>query len=350
MSRSSNRESCTAPPAPALQGGGAQRRDPVEAGRGEIGVGAGLGDHAAVADQHHVVEVEALLQLADLGAERSGVGGVALEHLDGHRAAVGGTQQAVDDLQLTLLAIPVVAAPGQFAAAALDIAGGDVVEHQRSARQVPAGHRRLHRRLAFDQPVEGGIELVLVDRAQPQHGAQAGGGGLRVQGSRRGQLRGRRHHTRRDHRDDQVAAAVAGRPEQAIQTDGAQGAEHRRHMPVRQRALHRERGPVLSDISPGPVLGDHRAALEQCPEALDQRRRPVGQVAQGALADLAALAPGFAQQDRWRGFPIGDDFDVHGDSIGQLIPQGNAHAPVYMGTFSRSDPRFPRKLNILTIR
>jgi hypothetical protein len=66
----------------------AQRRDPVEAGRSDVGVEARLGDHPAVANQHHVLEREAALDLVDLRGERARVGGVALEHFDRHRAAV----------------------------------------------------------------------------------------------------------------------------------------------------------------------------------------------------------------------------------------------------------------------
>ena len=49
----------------------AQRGDPVEPGRFDLLGDARLGDHAAVADQHHVVEAEALLQLVDLAAPAS---------------------------------------------------------------------------------------------------------------------------------------------------------------------------------------------------------------------------------------------------------------------------------------
>jgi hypothetical protein len=34
------------------------------------------------------------------------VGGVAFEHFHRHRAAIGGAQQTVDDLQFALLAVP----------------------------------------------------------------------------------------------------------------------------------------------------------------------------------------------------------------------------------------------------
>jgi hypothetical protein len=60
--------------------------------------------------KHHVVETEALLELADLRTKRGRIAGVAREHRDCDRAAVRGAQQAVDDLQLAVLLVPVVAA------------------------------------------------------------------------------------------------------------------------------------------------------------------------------------------------------------------------------------------------
>ena len=100
----------------------AQRRDPVEPRRSDLGIDARLRDHPAVADQHHVLDREALVDLVDLCGERARIGGVALEHLDRHRATVGRAQQAVDDLQLALLAVAVVAEPRQLAAAGLQVA------------------------------------------------------------------------------------------------------------------------------------------------------------------------------------------------------------------------------------
>src|SRR4029450_10281047 len=102
-----------------LDGGGAQGGNPVEASGTEILADTRLGDHAAVADQHHVLEAEALLELGDLGGQRGGIAGVALEHLDGDRAAVRGAEQAVGDLQLARLAVAAVAARGPRSAAAL---------------------------------------------------------------------------------------------------------------------------------------------------------------------------------------------------------------------------------------
>ena len=149
-----------------------QRRDPVEPRRGDLGVDARLRDHSAVADQHHMIKREALLDLVDLCGERARIGGIALECLDRHRAAVSRAQQAVDDLQLALLAVAVVAALRQFAAAALQIARRHVVEHQRAGAQMLARERPLDRLLALAQPVEGDVEFVFVNRSKTEASRQ----------------------------------------------------------------------------------------------------------------------------------------------------------------------------------
>ena len=46
--------------------GALQRRQPVETGRSEVFLDPGLGNHAAIAHQHHAGQAEALLQLRDL--------------------------------------------------------------------------------------------------------------------------------------------------------------------------------------------------------------------------------------------------------------------------------------------
>ena len=58
--------------------------------------------------------------------------------------------------------------------------------------------------------------------------------------------------------------------------------------------------------------GDDGAALEHGAQALDVGGGPVGQVAQGALTDLAVLAVGFAQQDGGGRGAVRDGFDIHG--------------------------------------
>jgi hypothetical protein len=50
--------------------------------------------------------------------------------------------------------------------------------------------------------------------------------------------------------------------------------------------------------------------------------RPVGEVQERALLDLAGLAVALAQQDSRRRVAIGDRFDIHG----KIIEMSSAHA------------------------
>jgi hypothetical protein len=134
-----------------------------------------LGDHAAVADQHHMAEAEALLELVDLRRQRRRIASVAVEDFDCHRTTVRGAEQAVDDLQGALLAITAGSTFGQRTAASRHLARRDVIEHQRAVLQVALGQRGLDGGLARQQPIERGVELVVVDLAETEHFAKAGG-------------------------------------------------------------------------------------------------------------------------------------------------------------------------------
>jgi len=102
-------------------GRGAQRGDEVETSRLDGLPDPRLGDHAAVADQHHTIELEALLELGDLGLQRRGIADIAFEDFDRDRAAILAAQQSENDLQLAVLAVTVVPELGQLAGAALEI-------------------------------------------------------------------------------------------------------------------------------------------------------------------------------------------------------------------------------------
>src|ERR1700730_18639684 len=62
------------------------------------------------------------------------------------------------------------------------------------------------------------------------------------------------------------------------------------------------------------------AAFEQCLEPGDPLVRPVGEVQERALLDLAGLAVALAQQDSRRRVAIGDRFDIHGNIIAMSPP------------------------------
>src|SRR3984893_9935092 len=89
MSRSSNSEGCNGPPAAAS---------------------------CLIAGAR-----SAVLQLVDLRRQRQRIGGIAFEHLDRYRAAVGRAHQADDNLRPVATVAAAVAILRQFAAASFEI-------------------------------------------------------------------------------------------------------------------------------------------------------------------------------------------------------------------------------------
>jgi hypothetical protein len=198
---------------------------------------------------------------------------------------------------------------GEWAAASLDIARGDVVEHQRAALEVTLGQRGFDLGLTFEQPVERGVEFIFVDLSQIEHRAEAGGRGSRVEGFGGRKLGDGRNQPRHDHGDDQIAAAVTNRSQQPIETNLSQCAEYGRDMAVGQRALDRD----------GLLAGrQHGATLEQGAQTFDQGRRPVAEIEQRAFLDLVAVAIALAQQDGGGRIAVGDGFDIHGQFVSIL--------------------------------
>ena len=198
---------------------GAERGDPVEtcsrlaqfAQRGD----AGGGDHAAVTDQHQVVQGEGVAHRGhDLG-ERGRVGGVAGKHPHRHRPARRVGEDAVLDLRAALLAVAGVAARGQLAAPPGHPRGRQV-EQRHPARihrrgQMPCRQLFFDAVLAVDQPVHRGVHLVGGRAGHVQVDAE-GGVGPPGQG---GQLAARAQYPRDDQRQRQIplsgTPAPAGR-------------------------------------------------------------------------------------------------------------------------------------------
>ena len=182
---------------------------------------------------------------------------------------------------------------GEFALAALQVGGADVVEHERALAEMALGERPLDAFLLCQQPVEGGIDLAFLDDAEAKHFAETGGGGVGIEGAYGGKFRGRRNDAVREHRQDQVAAAPTGRTarafgEQLGQAQGAGDPEDGGDMAVRQGALDRQR--LLG-------LGHGDAAAQQRAQALDKLLRPTAEVGKRALPDPTPLAIALAEQD-----------------------------------------------------
>jgi hypothetical protein len=80
--------------------------------------------------------------------------------------------------RLTAKRLAVIKAPAGFGKTSLAASWSDwlreVVEHQGAVLEGALGERRFDLGLAFEEPVERGVELVLVDLSQAEHGARAG--------------------------------------------------------------------------------------------------------------------------------------------------------------------------------
>src|SRR5260370_32198577 len=187
-----------------------------------------------------------------------------------------------------------------------------------------AGERLLDRLLAVGEAVNGGIEFILVDRPKAENVAEAGSRGDRIEHTGGGELRGRRDQAGHDHGDDEIAGAVAGGAKNAVEADVAQRAEHGGDMAVRQ-------GTADDDA----LLAGRRggAALEERAQSLDEFARPIRKVDDGAFLDLCAIPIALAQQDGgWR-IPVGNGFDIHGESMSQPKRKINHNITNYMATF-----------------
>src|SRR5580692_3171051 len=144
--------------------------------------------------------------------------------------------------------IAAVAELRQFAPPPLQIARGDVVEHEHAILEVALGEDLLDAALAAAQEVEGGVEFVLVE-LEPAHRPERGG-----------------------------------------------------DVAVRQRAGDLE---ALGSQRRQGLAGKHPA------QAVDLRLRPVGDVGERARLDLAALAIALAQEDGGPRIAVWDARDVH---------------------------------------
>ena len=229
--------------------------------------------------------------------------GVARAHLDRDRTPLPVAQQPDDDLQLAALAVPGVPPPRQRAGPALHPHRGQVIQDQGPVPEMPPGQAPLDPVLVRQQPVHRRIEVVLVHRPEVQGPGQRVPRGGCVQPPGGGRLRAGIEDPRGDHRQHPRPLRRPLGIEQLVEAEPADGAQHRRHMAVRQRADHVE-GLVQT--------GHGGAALEQDAEPLDEGGGPPGEVGEGALANLAVLAEGLAQEDGGRGGPVGDRFDIHG--------------------------------------
>ena len=242
-------------------------------------------------------------QLVDLRAHGGRVRGVAVEHLHRHRTALGVAQQPELDLQLAALAVARVAAPPQRTAAPFQPHRRQVVKHQGAVLQMPLGQAPLDGVLTLEQPVHGGVKIVLVAVFQPQRLGQRVARGRLGQAPGGGQFRAGVQDPGDDHRQHASALGRVRPGDRPIQSQLAQRPEHGRDMAV---------GFGTHDVEGVVEAGHGGAALEQHAQALDERRGPFGEVGEGAFLDFAGGAEGLAQEHGGGRVAVGDAFDVHG--------------------------------------
>src|ERR1700751_5986886 len=84
------------------------------------------------------------------------------------------------------------------------------------------------------------------------------------------------------------------------------------------------------------------ATLEQGAQAFDDLRRPVTEVEQGPLLDLAVDAIALAQQDGGRGIAVGNGLDVHGYLYRESMNISTYNLAIYMATFWQQNKNFTR--------
>jgi hypothetical protein len=134
-------------------------------------------DHPAIADKGDLATAKPRGDLIDLRGERLGVLGISGKDFDGQWAPCVIAQQPNDNLPLAAFAIAVIAKSAKGVVFAFEVGTGNVVQEQTSRRPQPLKETSFDLGLLPRQPIEIGIEIVLVKRAMTCHSASGPGGG-----------------------------------------------------------------------------------------------------------------------------------------------------------------------------
>jgi hypothetical protein len=187
-----------------------------------------LRDHSPVTHHHHPFNAELLTQACDLWHERRAVRCVALKHRNRHRAAARIGEQPVVDLQGAALAITAVAQFGQRTARALEVTRGEVVQHQRVVPQMACSEFLLNSVLSREQPVHGGVQIVLAGVSHAKLFCQGTG----VPQARGGQLGGGADDARGHHGLHQIALRARLGRQQGCKAQALHGQRDSLHVTV----------------------------------------------------------------------------------------------------------------------
>src|SRR5262249_30700337 len=137
---------------------GAQCRDPIQAVHpAQFLVDPPTRNHPAVADEYDALDTKSMSDLPYLSAQCLGVRCVTREHFDCNRASLRVTQQTVDDLGKTSLAVAVVTELDQPRAMARVVAAGHVIENECPVREMLSRQLVFDARLSFQKPVQRAV-------------------------------------------------------------------------------------------------------------------------------------------------------------------------------------------------
>ena len=191
----------------------------------------------------------------------------------------------------------------------LEVAGGQVVEHEGVFPQVPYGEPLLDPGLAVEQPIHRRMEFVLIDFAQPERLAEGGDGALGGEGAGGGELGPGVNDAGDDEGEDEVSEAAGAPGDEGVQLELLEGAEDGDDVPVGEAA----------DAGEGVLGRDEAVAAEDAAEGLDGGVGELGEVGEGALPDFPGVTVGLSEEDGGRRVAVGHAVDIHGYPLYQYI-------------------------------
>jgi len=164
--------------------------------------------------------------------------------------------------------------------------------------------------LASQQPVHGGVQVILVDGVQLQQVAEGGDGAFRVQTAGGGELGACVDDAGDDHGDDEVALAGGGTSDEGVEAELVEGTEDGGDVTM---------GIAAHDGEQFVGRAESDTALEEDPQALDDVRGALGEVGDGAFPDFAVETERLTEEDGRGRIAVGDGVDVHGHTLRVIV-------------------------------
>jgi hypothetical protein len=194
------------------------------------------GDHAAVANQHHIGEAESLAQLIDLGGDGFGIGSIASKNFNGDRASGGVGEEAKNDLQCTGLVVSRMTEFGERTVAPFEVSGGQIIEHQATLGEMAFGQGLLDARLLREEPVHRLVKLDFIGGVQVEDLTETVVEGIAVKATSGSEFGSGLDDAGNDHGDDEIALSAWSGIEDVIQVKVTQTTQDGGNMAMRQGA------------------------------------------------------------------------------------------------------------------